>query len=273
MIEFNLEATPNDNRGRLCANPSSINEAAVGQIVYRAVHDNEHNLSFDKSFDYLLAGDMALESGLQGQLRDDLDGPNASTDIPFTRELGGISGFDSIAPFSSAYHAERIIGQGIIEVGVNRGALIDRMLQFCGAQPGNPYCAAGVSWCFHLATGKLANQGGFPTSASSQEIRRWFEKQGLASTNVNDLLRWRGALFGWTKQSDFNTGHIGIILNLIVEGGQVVELITAEFNTSASGALTKEGNGSFIKKRKPLAHFWYLNTSSIPGGSWWDDRP
>lgn len=269
-MTFDLDQTPEDLRGLMCANPSVATDEDAATWLYRALLQNERNLSLHTDFEYAVASSYSLGTVLAGRTAQDLDGPNAGTDTPARGDGGGVAGFDAVASYTAAWHAQRLIQAGVVEEGNNRGPLIDKMLLFCGTPVGNPYCAAGVSYAFHLATGKPARQGGFPSSASSQAIRRWYETRGLLSTNPGDMLRWRGALFGWTQASNPDAGHIGIVLDLVVEGGVVTHIITAEFNTSSSGALVREGKGSYIKQRAVQGHFWYLNTGDTPGGAWWD---
>lgn len=148
----------------------------------------------------------------------------------------------------------------------NRAPLIDKMLKSAGTIVGLPWCAAFVSWCFRQASGNIPNFN----SASSQLIRRWFENRGWLSFDPQDLLRRKGALFGWTNP-DRAHGHIGFVQKRFTKLGRVVSLGTLEGNTNRS--MERNGDGAYALHRsiaamddKPL---WFLNTSEIEGGRWW----
>jgi hypothetical protein len=88
--------------------------------------------------------------------------------------------------------------------GNNRSPRIDALNRFVGNPLASPYCAAGVSWCFHAA-GSLD----FPFSGSSQVIRAWFEHRGKLSFQPDAMKAWHGALFGWSNGDGH--GHIGFV--------------------------------------------------------------
>lgn len=168
--------------------------------------------------------------------------------------------------------AHRIVRSDLREnpPGSNRGPLIDEMLLFVGVRPGQPWCAAFVSWCFRQASGKAP---GF-SSASSQAIRRWFEKREWLSFDPQELLRWNGALFGWTNPDRIH-GHIGLVKRRFTRNGRVVSIGTLEGNTNLRQE--RNGDGAYALHRsiaamddKPL---WFLNTSEIEGGKWWIGGP
>jgi hypothetical protein len=140
------------------------------------------------------------------------------------------------------------------------------MLLTAGASVGQPWCAAFACWCFHHASGKTPDFN----SASSQTIRRWFEERGWLSFDPQDLLRWKGALFGWTNP-DRAHGHIGFVRKRFTKLGRVVSIGTLEGNTNSR--LERNGDGAYALHRsiaamddKPL---WFLNTTELEGGRWW----
>lgn len=150
--------------------------------------------------------------------------------------------------------------------GSNRGPLIDQMLKSAGVGVGNPWCAAFVSWCFLQATGEKPPFN----SASSQAIMRWFKKQGRFSTDPQDLLEWKGALFGWTNRDRIH-GHIGLIRARFTAEGRVVAIGTLEGNTNDGGS--RNGDGAYsLRRGVPVdgSHrLWFLNTTGLPGGDFW----
>ena len=168
--------------------------------------------------------------------------------------------------------AHRIVRSNLREnpPNSNRGLLIDKMLLSARAGVGQPWCAAFVSWCFRQATD---NPPDF-NSASSQFIRRWFEKRDWLSFDPQDLLRWNGALFGWTNPDRIH-GHIGFVRQRFTKMGRVVSIGTLEGNTDRT--MERNGDGAYALRRsiaamddKPL---WFLNTSEIEGGRWWIGGP
>jgi|SRR5688572_27364344 len=150
--------------------------------------------------------------------------------------------------------------------GSNRGLLIDKIMRATGIEPPQPWCAAFVCWGFRQATGKPPE---FNT-ASSQALKRWFESRGLLSYNPQDLLKWNGALFGWTNE-DKAHGHIGFVKARFTTEGKVIAIGTLEGNTNRGGS--RNGDGAYeLRRNVPYnaAHrIWLLNTSAIEGGNWW----
>lgn len=150
--------------------------------------------------------------------------------------------------------------------GSNRGPLIDQMLRSTGVEPGNPWCAAFVSWCFFQATGVKPPFH----SAGSQVIRNWFKKKGRFSVDPQELLTWRGALFGWTNPDRIH-GHIGLVRARFTAKGKVVAIGTLEGNTNPGGS--RNGDGAYALRRAvPIGgsnRLWFLDTTGLPGGDWW----
>lgn len=148
----------------------------------------------------------------------------------------------------------------------NRGPLIDKMLLSTGTPIGNPWCAAFVSWCFLQATGKKPAFN----SAGSQAIMRWFKQEDRFSYNPPDLLRWKGALFGWTN-ADKAHGHIGLVRARFTSNGKIAAIGTLEGNTNEGGS--RNGDGAYALRRGvPVdgsKRLWFLNTTGLPGGDFW----
>ena len=154
--------------------------------------------------------------------------------------------------------------------GPNRSPRIDEINRFIGSPLGSPYCAAGVSWCFHKA-----GAAAFPASASARRIHDWFAERGLASCRVGDMLRWRGALFGWTRPDGH--GHIGFVRRRLTNAaGSVVAIGTVEYNAEppASRGNSSEGPdvGGVWERERPVEEggaMWFLRCDQFPGGAWW----
>lgn len=148
--------------------------------------------------------------------------------------------------------------------GPNRSPEIDAMNTFVGIPLGSPYCAAGVSYCFHRA-GATSEQ--FPFSGGSQAIRQWFEERGLLTFDPSELKYWKGALFGWSL--DDGHGHIGFVSGRLVNAsGEVVGIQTCEYNTDKAGS--REGEGCYQLRRSFAGphRLWFCNCSDIHGGDW-----
>lgn len=147
--------------------------------------------------------------------------------------------------------------------GDNRSPRIDALNRFVGNPIGSPYCAAGVSWCFHAA-GAMD----FPFSGSSQAIKSWFEHRGLLSFQADSMLAWHGALFGWSNGDGL--GHIGFVAERLTSDEHVVSFKTVEYNTSLAGSRDGQGVFSLTRHVAEAHQLWFLDTSDFEGGRWWD---
>lgn len=167
--------------------------------------------------------------------------------------------------------------------GKNRADWIDRIVEEFHGRRGDPYCAYGVSHCF-----KAAGAGTeFPYTGSSQAIRRWFERKGLLSFHVQDLMGWKGALMGWTLADNPSHGHVGLVAARFTNTkGKILAIGDIEFNTDGVQG-DRDGDGCYEVKRvlqrdgkfRPAnpdgrlygaaRTLWFCNTSDIPGGAWW----
>ena len=170
--------------------------------------------------------------------------------------------------------AKAIIAKNPRETGRNtdHGGIIDKVLQEVGLPPGNSWCAAFVSHCFRAAG---AGQH-FPYSASSQAIMRWFKERDLFTYNAQDILKWNGAIGGWTEEDDPAHGHIFLIGGRkTLKFGSTLKLksvLTEEGNTGPGGE--RNGDGAYSRTRQvpvDLGHkLWFLNCEKIPGGRFWN---
>ena len=158
---------------------------------------------------------------------------------------------------------------------------ITAMLKAVGAAPGSSWCAAFVSQIFRDCGCKS-----FPASASSQVIKRSFQSRNLFSTNPQDLLKWHGAVAGWTDSPDTAHGHVFLVLERLTDStGKLTGIMTFEGNTNSDGSAN--GDGCYYKKRMigllgqfhpvddhgnqtaPARALWFGDTSNLTGGSIW----
>jgi|GEM_PF-6292446 len=144
----------------------------------------------------------------------------------------------------------------------NRSPRIDAINRFVGNPVGSPYCAAGVSWCFHAA-----GANNFPFSGLAAAIHDSFRAADRVSEDPQKVLSWKGALFGWTLESGH--GHIGFIRERLTdETGKLVRIRTVEYNTVQPA--NPNIDGVFERDRAVEPSFWFLNTSDLEGGAWWE---
>lgn len=197
-----------------------------------------------------------------------------------------MSDLSSSAIATARYHVDN----GLVREseGKNRSPVIDAMCRTFGAPLGSPYCALGVSWCFRNYRLLVASDARpFPYTASSQYIKRIFGQQGLLSRDPDALMGWKGALGGWTNP-DGAHGHVFFIEKRWQdENGHVIAIGTIEYNTNGQGE--RDGEGAFrLMRRKSVKDglwyvvdadgkragtgraLWFVDTSDIGGGAWWD---
>lgn len=160
----------------------------------------------------------------------------------------------------------------------NRSPQIDVMNALVHNPLGSPYCAAGVSYCFHQSLlslhGQKAEGDSFTPSGSSQALKKAFDKSDRYSEDPQDLLKWRGALGGWTSVGDPAHGHIFFVAGRLTDkSGVIVAIQTIEFNTSIAGS--RDGEGVYeLRRVVPIDRghkLWFLDTSEILGGQWWTE--
>jgi hypothetical protein len=177
--------------------------------------------------------------------------------------------------------AERAIRSGIRETnGKNRSPEIDTIVRRFGGAYGAPYCAYGASYCFYSAKRELEEAGDkiedlatFPYSGGSQVIRAAYQERGRLFTDPQELLRVKGALFGWTNEDGIH-GHIGFVRQRFTANGKVTAIGTAEFNTSMRSK-DRDGEGAYCLRRsieelkRTHPRFWFCDTTDTIGGSWW----
>ena len=186
-----------------------------------------------------------------------------------------------------------------------RGTAHQDIKSVTGIPLSEPFCAAGISYCFKkaqaantaakgIAWGVTWSSQGIYEQKQSQFIQLAYPADitpsgltAIGSAKLAPLGGWGGACFAW-GQGAGGQGHIGMLVKISGD-----TLYTIEFNTSAgSGGSQSNGGGLFLRKRKiqlmavggrKLAstkglvdvdgkkyfnYFGFVNTSNLIGGSW-----
>jgi len=137
---------------------------------------------------------------------------------------------------------------GVQDDGTNRGPEVNRFLRSVSLPPGNPWCAAFVSYCLQSANVHS------PTVRSGL-ARNYLTKEAISAEKVlrTGMDLEAGTLIGWQRGNTI-FGHLGIVKEWNGRCGT-----TIEGNTSApnSGGSQFNGGGVHTKERciEPLAHF------------------
>ncbi len=121
--------------------------------------------------------------------------------------------------------------------GKNDGKEVRKYLRLVGLQEGNPYCAAGMSWCHEQLS--IPN----PLSAWSPA---WFQANLVYVAKQKRIIPFesrKGQVFGIYYDHLQRIGHVGMIT-----GETLLHYQTIEFNTSGAGS--REGDGVYRKIRK-----------------------
>jgi hypothetical protein len=134
---------------------------------------------------------------------------------------------------------------GVLEdpPGSNRGAQVEKFLASAGCQPGDPWCASFVYWCFNEAAKSLNVTN--PLIKTGGCLDHWTRTKGmkisrLNATNNVSLIK-PGFIFIMDHGS--GKGHTGIVTN--AADGYIQ---TIEGNTNIAGS--REGLGVAELKRK-----------------------
>jgi hypothetical protein len=139
--------------------------------------------------------------------------------------------------------AVELVAAGIKEVpmGSNRSPDIDFWLKRCGVEPGNPWCAAFVSYvvsCASVVARKFAR------------VFDWVHKSGLKAISIEDV---QAGDLGCFLRPD-GTGHIWIII-----GKQMAEKGWVTMNVEGN-----TGNACRTTLRDHTPHTIYLQTFGSP---------
>lgn len=126
---------------------------------------------------------------------------------------------------------------GVREVGRNAGQKVEEYQGVVGLHPGDPWCAAFVSWCYLRAAEELGM--GCPLVVSGGALRLW----GTAPPEQRSKDPEPGAIF--VIDHGGGLGHVGL-----VEHVGIGELVTVEGNTNDGGS--REGDGVY-RRLRPLS--------------------
>jgi hypothetical protein len=127
------------------------------------------------------------------------------------------------------------------EGGNNRGPQVSLFLASVGLDPGNPWCAAFLHFCFRQASGRLGLENPFPKTGSSLKV--WVNADALCQDTNPQV----GAVY--VLRHTATTGHVGIVETLddIGCGDEI------SGNTNATGS--REGNCVYRHHGEPsLVH-------------------
>jgi hypothetical protein len=139
--------------------------------------------------------------------------------------------------------AQKEIGVREVPPGSNRGPRVEEYLKSVGVDPGGPWCAAFVYWCFDQACSNLGRQNPVFKTGSCMDHWRKTKGEKITSTNAinNPSLVEPGSVF-IIRRGDWQ-GHTGLVLS--ISDGYIN---TIEGNTNNDHSA--EGVGVFGLRRK-----------------------
>lgn len=131
--------------------------------------------------------------------------------------------------------------KNVIEVGNNRGVLVDRFNNISGASLGSPWCQSYV-YSSMSANGLVA----FRTAHANTYYNNFRRKYGAIDGKVSN----RFGIITWKYPSSSN-GHTGFILKVVSSNYvQTIEGNTSCDNSSPDGRLYAGKQGVFVKLRR-----------------------
>ena len=134
-------------------------------------------------------------------------------------------------------------GQIDEKAGPNEHPLIRKFLQFCGAKPGSPWCAAKMSYVIYTALPTLY----FKPTASVHELFAQFEEiHDIALVLPGD---------GWCWLNPDKTGHTGMVTG--------VDLVAQTILTSEGNS--ENGDQVWVRLMSQLRFFRIIPASRVPG--------
>ena len=107
--------------------------------------------------------------------------------------------------------------RGVREVGTNTGPKVDEYLEAAGVAPGNPWCAAFVTWSLQQAGHKMPGSGwaGVATWVGNAEQGN----NGLKLVSAEEARPGDIVAYDWGGGSDFGAdGHIGFLASGVKDG-------------------------------------------------------
>lgn len=134
------------------------------------------------------------------------------------------------------------------EGGNNRGKRVEMYLKGVGLGPGNPWCAAFVSYCLLDAGYPFGPTTG---RAAVRNWKAWADKHGKSLYNA--MLANRGDLGGWLNPN--KTGHIFFIAEVKKTLG-IWWVRTIEGNSNEDGS--REGDRVVRKWRRVTSKMFFI---------------
>lgn len=131
---------------------------------------------------------------------------------------------------------------GARETTRNSGPMVDEYLKAVGLEPGRPWCAAFVAWCFVNAARELNVANPCPVTAGALrlfDISPVMVRMGAFNTNPQP-----GDVF--VIDHGHGLGHVGFVRDTdVLDDGET--LYTTEGNTDPNGS--REGDGVYQRTR------------------------
>lgn len=134
------------------------------------------------------------------------------------------------------------------EGGPNHGERVEDYLRTVGLGPGNPWCAAFVTWCLRKAGYQQGPQQG---AGAVRNWAKWAEDRGKLLSG--GAFAKRGDLFLWLNANQ--TGHIGFVCETTKKAG-LWWVRTLEGNSNENGS--REGDRVVRKWRLATAKFRFV---------------
>ena len=107
--------------------------------------------------------------------------------------------------------------RGVREVGTNTGPQVDDYLEATGVAPGNPWCAAFVTWSLEQAGHKMPGSGWAGVASWVRNAEQG--GNGLKLVSAEEARPGDIAAYDWGGGSDFGAdGHIGFLASGVKDG-------------------------------------------------------
>lgn len=127
---------------------------------------------------------------------------------------------------------------GVRELGRNRGQRIEEYLACVSCPPGNPWCAAFVSFIYEQAAKALGMENPLSKAAAVNKLWRKapFWTRTKEPTPGSVFIRFQN------PDNDYSLGHTGIV-SQVIPGA----IVTIEGNTDDGGS--RDGDGVYLRTR------------------------
>lgn len=123
---------------------------------------------------------------------------------------------------------------GVREESDNRGMRVTEYLRAAKMDPGNPWCAAFVAWCFSQAEARLRLALLVPRTAYCPTLAAWARKKGV----LQDLPRVGDVFLHWGKAGKVHRfKHAGFVSSVRPNAFDTIEGNTREGGTRGPDAV------------------------------------